>query len=413
MTKLQKSALLAAPVLLAGLFMALPAQGATCIGSCGSNAGVVDGDVVPSPVSFGKYDWVSTFGGQSGAAQIGSQYSFDATNGSELISDSFFGAAGQQVSFWFNYITSDGTGMFADYGFAQLVNVNTNEATNLFTARTHPTASIVPGDNMPPLGATLSPGTVTVLPGLTNWSPLGGSSGNCYNGQGQGCGQSGWVFSSYTIEESATYQLRFGAANWGDQAFDSGLAFSGLLLDGATIGDGSARDNPLLPGEIGPNGEFTFEFEVTNPQQVVWIDPEIAIGYEYKVLSGPNILSAIFPELGDADGYQIFLLSDLINPIGTVMANTVFNFGPGGVDGFVLMDIEVTPALNPLDAGAFVTGLTFNVASGPTTINMTQTPITVFVQDGVPEPGTWAMMIAGFALVGSAMRRRKVSISFA
>lgn len=32
---------------------------------------------------------------------------------------------------------------------------------------------------------------------------------------------------------------------------------------------------------------------------------------------------------------------------------------------------------------------------------------------GVPEPGTWLMMIAGFAFVGGSMRRRKTSVSFA
>jgi len=32
---------------------------------------------------------------------------------------------------------------------------------------------------------------------------------------------------------------------------------------------------------------------------------------------------------------------------------------------------------------------------------------------GVPEPTTWAMMIAGFAFVGASMRRRKVAIRFA
>ena len=31
----------------------------------------------------------------------------------------------------------------------------------------------------------------------------------------------------------------------------------------------------------------------------------------------------------------------------------------------------------------------------------------------VPEPATWAMMIGGFALVGSAMRRRATAVSFA
>ncbi|WP_250889957.1 PEPxxWA-CTERM sorting domain-containing protein [Sphingobium nicotianae] len=32
---------------------------------------------------------------------------------------------------------------------------------------------------------------------------------------------------------------------------------------------------------------------------------------------------------------------------------------------------------------------------------------------GVPEPATWGMMIAGLAIVGSTMRRRKVAVSFA
>ena len=35
------------------------------------------------------------------------------------------------------------------------------------------------------------------------------------------------------------------------------------------------------------------------------------------------------------------------------------------------------------------------------------------VTGGVPEPTTWAMMVGGLALAGAAMRRRKVSVSFA
>jgi hypothetical protein len=33
--------------------------------------------------------------------------------------------------------------------------------------------------------------------------------------------------------------------------------------------------------------------------------------------------------------------------------------------------------------------------------------------DPLPEPASWAMMIGGFALVGSSMRRRKMSLAFA
>ncbi len=37
----------------------------------------------------------------------------------------------------------------------------------------------------------------------------------------------------------------------------------------------------------------------------------------------------------------------------------------------------------------------------------------VAVNGAVPEPATWTMMIAGFGLVGGAMRRRKTSVAFA
>jgi hypothetical protein len=211
------------------------------------------------------------------------------------------------------------------------------------------------------------------------------------------------------VQDAGSYQLRFGAANWSDSQYQSGMAFSGLVLDGQVIGDGSAADNPLLPGEIGDNGEFIFEF-VATPNQTVFIDPLVAVGYDYEVISGPNILSAIFPDLNDADGYEIYLLSDLVNPIGVAMGGEVFNFGGSGVTGFALRGIDVGLGLDPDNTSAFVTGLTFNITSGSSTIQMSQKPVSVFVPGNpVPEPETWAMMIGGFVIVGAAMRRRRRS----
>lgn len=51
----------------------------------------------------------------------------------------------------------------------------------------------------------------------------------------------------------------------------------------------------------------------------------------------------------------------------------------------------------------------FGMTTG-TAFNITITPA---VTAAVPETATWAMMIAGFGLVGGAMRRRKVSVAFA
>jgi hypothetical protein len=45
------------------------------------------------------------------------------------------------------------------------------------------------------------------------------------------------------------------------------------------------------------------------------------------------------------------------------------------------------------------------------------TPYSVFfsslpVLSSVPEPASWAMMLGGFGLIGGALRRRKVAVSF-
>lgn len=380
---------------------------ADCIGNCGKVSGSFSGSIGPAPTNSGAYDWVSTNNGLFGAATLPG-YSGGATTGSELTSDSFFGFVGQKVSFFFNYITSDGSG-FADYSFAQLINTSTGSVANLFTARTQPSGTIAPGFNLPPVEATLSPATVPIIPGAPIWEPLGGSSGTCYSA---GCGYTGWIQSDYELSEAGTYQLRFGAANWSDTAYQSGLAFSGLVLDGNVIGDGSSFESPLLPTEIDPiTGAFEFEF-VASPNIPVVVDPLVATGYDF--VSSLGILSAEFEDLGDSQYMLSFLDSlgvsqktDFMPGVGNIFDFSLFN--PAGVMGFSVTGIDTALMLDPADTTAFKTKLTFS-ADGPIQVNLTQTPLTTFVDPvaAVPEPSTWAMMIIGFGFVGFTVRRRNL-----
>ncbi len=71
------------------------------------------------------------------------------TNGSTLTTSVVLSAtAGTSLSFFFNYVTSDGAG-FSDYAWAELFNSSKSPVALLFTARTEMTGSIVPGTGLP------------------------------------------------------------------------------------------------------------------------------------------------------------------------------------------------------------------------------------------------------------------------
>jgi len=379
-----------------GMGAAADSQAADCIGNCGTSG--ANGVVGLSPSGASSYTWVSTDLGQFGGGVLPG---FGGTTGSTLLSDPFFAPVGATVEFWFNYITSDGSD-FADYGWSQLRSTTGGNTTTLFTARTRPTGSIVPGFGLPGVNAVLTPASVAITPGGPGWAPLGGSSGQCWDA---GCGHTGWVQSRYEVQTAGTYQLAFGVTNWTDDDYDSGMAFDGLLLNGFVIGDGSSPESPLLPIGIGPGGAFEFVF-VPTPGVPVFIDPLVAVGYDYAITAGGNtMLSAIFPVLAsDPDGYEIYTLDD-ISPaglLGTVAGGVNFSFG-AGVTGFSLRGISEEAMLDPTNPTAFVTGLVFATAA---LVSMTQLPVSVNV---VPEPASVLMLLAGLGMIGRrmAVRRRQ------
>ena len=89
-------------------------SGWSCTGNCGTLG--ADGVVTTSPEG-GAYGWVSSSGGVSGQGLgLGSE-----TNGTVLHSNVFAASAGDDLQFYFNFVTSDGAG-FADYGWAAIRN---------------------------------------------------------------------------------------------------------------------------------------------------------------------------------------------------------------------------------------------------------------------------------------------------
>lgn len=209
--------------------------------SSGATGIIYGNNTVPhSPIGNAQFGYVTTSGGIDGVSPLvlrdEGQGSENQTNGSKIQSNAFNAGANDSLTLYFNYVSTDGRG-YDDYAWARLVNAGTNDtAAWLFTARSTNSANgnVVPGnvldrqvDNDLPdeLDAVLNDGsTLGFDVASTDWIPLGGSSGSCWD-DANTCGPTGWIKSEYAFTAQGGYFLEFGVINWGDEAYDTALAF--------------------------------------------------------------------------------------------------------------------------------------------------------------------------------------------
>lgn len=247
----------AAPAALAqGFNSGLPA-GWSCVGNCGTLG--ADGDITLSGLSGSTaYGYVSTLNGADDGKAL-SPFSpgtppgllgggiGQETNGSRLRSASFAAQAGDSLDFRFNYISSDGTPSFIEYAWALVRDASDMSVEALlFTGRTNPDGPPVPGFGLPATQAVVNGGVPVAMQGTEGpvWSQLGNTSGACF---GSGCGFTGWLTSQYTFASSGNFVLEFGAINWGDTAWDNGLAFDGITVAGVPIDEVPTDPGPITP----------------------------------------------------------------------------------------------------------------------------------------------------------------------
>lgn len=228
----------------------------TCVGSCGMLP--ANGDISLSPFGSAQYAYLTT--NQSTAHNVspldivesgGGGADFAQTNGSAYTSSAFTLTAGESIEAYFNYVSTDGKG-FDDYAWARLVNTNGTTAAWLFTARSTNgnKQSVVPGNALSKASnnsVDFDPDEVIVNYqdfdfntrttqssnfNPIDWAPLGDWNGTCWRDNAEGCGFTGWLLSR-VAPGAGTYRLEIGVVNFGDEAWDSGIAFDLQGLTGA------------------------------------------------------------------------------------------------------------------------------------------------------------------------------------
>ena len=208
---------------------------------------------------------------------------------------------------------------------------------------------------------------------------------------------------SASAQASTTFVFDFESGNPADQfspfgPVDPTTGLSSEISDLASCGGGLGANGTVAAGNVlcvlgDEDSAFRQDFDLIDTDLNDALANAGAITFSVDI-AGSGIGDVLEASGGsrdfvalDADGNQIFKLAGATD----IPTDGLFrNFS------FVFTDSQVQQAQNGLSLGVRLTGGNEFIAFDNVTIEV----------QAVPEPATWLMMLAGFAITGAALRRR-------
>jgi hypothetical protein len=183
----------------------------------------------------------------------------------------------------------------------------------------------------------------------------------------------------------------------GTIALPNGFSNDGTLGGTGTFASSALTNNgSIAPGAPGSTGSLTLT------------------GNYIQGASG-----SLNSQLASTAASDLFNISGTASLTGTLALSCILSCAINNGDSFILLDSigSLTGTFSNVTTAGFLNGFTYNIF-----YNYTDNFVRLDIVDigmapptgGVPEPASWALMIAGFGLVGAAARRRsKVQVTYA
>ena len=336
----------------AGVFTALPAPPAPYAGSAHgvNDAGVIVGTLVNPAIPDSGIGFIFNAGSYATFARPGWAWTFSrAISNSNLI----VGYSQDLVGNTAGYIYSPYTSVYTDI---------TIPGSLLTIAQSMNTAGQVVGSAVLPGGAQAwlrePGGTITLFKIGANPTRARGINdmGLITGFMTVGAVNQGFVGNSSGFE---TLMVPGSDDTFGESINNAGQVAGLFRTGGGTVTHGFIATPAAMPTGTTSGGAYTFSVAVI-PNFPIFIDPPVAVGYDYAIGKGNPMIAAVRLPIGIGDNfYRVKSRGLKVTVAGGELLDFRAHGFPGGVSDFTVSCIEVEAMLDPANPQAFPTELTF------------------------------------------------------